>query len=96
MIEGLGERLQKQRQLLRLSQEDVAKTLNISASVVSNYESGSRTPSLHAIIALSNLYRCSTDYLLGIDKSSNSVIDVSMLTDEQQKLLKLLLATIEK
>ena len=96
MIEGLGQRLQEQRQLLRLSQEDVAKALNISASVVSIYECGSRTPGLHAIIALSNLYRCSTDYLLGIDKTSTSVVDVSMLTDEQQKLLKLLLATIEK
>lgn len=96
MIEGLGQRLQEQRRLHRLSQEDVAKALNISASVVSNYESGSRTPSLYAIIALSNLYNCSTDYLLGIDKTPGSFLDMSMLTDEQQMLLKLFLATIKK
>ena len=92
MINGLGIRLQKQRQLMKLSQKEVATTLNISPSIISNYESGERTPSIENIMALAGLYKCSVDYLLGIDKSnSNHLIDTSMLNDEQHKLLTLFL-----
>lgn len=96
MINGLGIRLQKQRQLMKLSQKEVATTLNISPSIISNYESGERTPSIENIMALAGLYKCSVDYLLGIDKSnSNHLIDTSMLNDEQHKLLTLFLESLK-
>jgi transcriptional regulator with XRE-family HTH domain len=97
MIYGLGERLQKQRQLKNLSQKQVAETINVSSSIVSNYETGERTPSLEILIALARLYQCSTDYLLGfkcMDKSSS--LDVSMLDDEQVLLLQHFLFKLKK
>ena len=97
MIYGLSERLHKQRLLRNLSQKEVAKIVNVSASIISNYENGERTPSLEMLVALANLYRCSTDFLLGLnnDESAN-IIDVSMLNDNQHMLLQHFLNSLEK
>lgn len=97
MIKDLGKRLQEQRILRNLSQKQVASSLNVSASVISNYESGERTPSVDKIIMLARLYHCSTDYLLGIDKTNTAkTIDVSMLNDKQYQLLQALLQTMQE
>ena len=70
MINGLGQRLQEQRILRNLSQKQVASSIGVSASVISNYESNERTPSTEILRSLAHLYHCSTDYLLGIDRKS--------------------------
>ncbi len=96
MINGLGEKLQEQRRLLKLSQKEVAEAINVSPSVVSNYESGERTPSVENLMALAGLYRCTTDYLLGLDKSNcSSFIDTTHLSDTQNKLLQRFLDSIQ-
>ena len=96
MVSGLGTRLQEQRQLLKLSQKEVAKAIGVSPSVVSNYESGERTPSVECLMALAGLYRCSTDYLFGIVKTyCSSYIDTTNLSPEQHKLLSAFLESIK-
>lgn len=88
MINGLGERLEQARINLRLSQKEVAAAIGASASVISNYESGERTPSVENLMALANLYKCSTDYLLGLEKTSTTPLDTSMLNEQQFRLLQ--------
>lgn len=94
MIKILTERLKEQRNLKHLSQKDVADAVGMSASIISNYENGERLPSLENLIILARFYKCSTDYLLGIEKSNSEVIDVSMLSAEQVQILKSFLATM--
>ncbi|MFR5452186.1 MAG: helix-turn-helix domain-containing protein [Roseburia hominis] len=56
---------------------------------MSNYESGERTPSVENLMALANLYHCSTDYLLGFQTNENdNTLDVSMLCGEQKHYYK--------
>ena len=88
MVNGLGERLQEQRMKLKLSQKEAANAIGVSPSIISNYESSERTPSVENLMALAGLYRCSVDYLLGITNSSRTSIDVSMLTEQQLLLLQ--------
>lgn len=96
MIYGLGERLQEQRILKNLSQKEVAFAVGVSASIISNYESGERTPSVEMLIALARLYHCSTDYLLGFEKiDKDKFLDVSMLDDGQRKLLQHFLLSLK-
>ena len=96
MIQGLGERLQKLRKERRLSQKELAKVLGVSAGIISNYESSERTPSLENLIALATFYRCSTDYLLGLDKTEDlSTIDASPLTKEQRILLQSFVSSLK-
>ena len=95
MVQGLSDRLIKERLNKNLSQKDVADFLNLSPSIISNYERGERTPSIEVLISLSNLYRCSVDYLLGIDKNKIDYIDTSMLNDKQKLLLQSFLDSLK-
>ena len=94
MINGLAERLQKQRMLLKLSQKEVAVAIGVSPSVISNYESGSREPSLEVLKAIAKFYHCSTDYLLGLEKADSVSIDSDRLNDEQKHLLQLFIDSL--
>lgn len=86
MIKGLPEKLKNLRIQYGLSQKQVAELADLSPSIVSGYESGERTPSTEKLLALSYLYHCSTDYLLGKDsKKPSSYVDVEGLSDEQIK-----------
>lgn len=96
MINGLGERLQKQRLLMNISQKEAAISIGVSPSIISNYESSERTPSVENLMSLANLYHCSTDYLLGLEKNSFVELDTSMLNDCQLQLLQKFLYEIKK
>lgn len=96
MVNGLGERLQKQRELLRISQKEVAAVLNVSPSIISNYENGERTPSVENLMALAHIYRCTTDYLLGLEKSNKINLDTSMLNNTQINALQQFLREMTK
>lgn len=94
MIKVLTKRLKEQRELKHLSQKDVANAVGMSASIISNYENGERLPSLENLIILARFYKCSTDYLLGIDKSAGNYIDTSMLNEKQIALLQEFLGSL--
>ena len=49
-----------------LKQKDLARILNCSQQVYSNYELGQRDVPTAVLIALSRLYNVSTDYILGL------------------------------
>ncbi len=96
MVQGLGDKLHKLRLEFNMSQKEVAGIINTSPSIISNYESGERTPSVENLMALANLFHCSTDYLLGFQTNENdNTLDVSMLSGEQKALLQKLLATMK-
>ena len=89
MIKGLPERLRQQREVNGLSQRIVAKRLDVSPSIISGYETGERTPSVENLLALSYLYRCSTDYLLGKETvQMETVVNVGDLSENQVRLLR--------
>ena len=76
--------------------DKVADIINVSPSIVSNYERSERVPSLEILVSLARLYQCSTDYLLGFQTAeSDNTLDVSMLSSEQKMLLQKLLSTMK-
>ena len=88
MINGLPERLKEMRINCGYSQRTAAKLLEVSPSIISGYETGERTPSVEVLLALSNLYRCSTDYLLGRSMSKpHSAAWAEDLTPKQLQTL---------
>lgn len=94
MIKGLPLRLRELRTSCGYSQRDVANKLHLSPSIVSGYETGERTPSTDVILALSYLYKCSTDYLLGKTKESGSFVNTEGLTQEQHSAIVNLIDSI--
>ena len=96
MIKDLSTKLKELRMSQNLSQADVAKKLGISTSIVSGYETSERTPSTENLLALSYLYKCSTDYLLGKANDRPSVVlDTDGLTPEQIQALQTLIKTMK-
>ncbi len=81
MVNGLAEKLRELRLKYKLSQRQVADRLNSSVSSISGYETGDKTPSVEQLLALSCLYNCSVDYLLGRQK------EIFVAVEEHKNLL---------
>ncbi len=64
----IGERFKSTRKSLGLTQKELSKKLNIPQPNISLYENGELAPSLNVLIALSQKYDVSVDYLLGLSK----------------------------
>lgn len=60
------QRIRDLRESRDLKQRDLAKILNCSQQVYSNYELGQRDIPTAVLIQLSEFYRVSVDYLLGL------------------------------
>ncbi|CCI63193.1 MULTISPECIES: helix-turn-helix domain-containing protein [Streptococcus] len=65
-MEKLGDRLRKQRQLNKLTQQELADRIGINRGAYSNWENGKREPSFSKLIELSKLLNTTPNYLLGI------------------------------
>jgi transcriptional regulator with XRE-family HTH domain len=61
---ALGEKIQAYRRLKGLSQEEVASALGVSRQALSKWECNTSTPDIDKIVALSNYFNVTTDYLL--------------------------------
>lgn len=62
-------RLKQLRQKHRLTQSELAEILGLKPTAISNYESNRNEPSFSKLIALSQYFDVSCDYLLGISDS---------------------------
>ena len=63
----LSQNLKKYRILKNLTQEDVAKFLNITPQSVSKWERGESYPDITFLPALANIFETSIDVLIGMD-----------------------------
>ena len=94
MIKDLPEKLRLLRSENKYTQKQLAELLDVSPSIVSGYETGERTPNL---IALAQLYDCSTDYLLGLHHEEPSItIDAQGLTIHQITVLQDLISVMKE
>ena len=95
MIKDLPMKLKELRIANNLSQKEVSQKLDVSTSIISGYETGERTPSLENLLALSYLYKCSTDYLLSKENTTPKVtLDTDGLNTQQIQALLTLIKTM--
>lgn len=62
-----GTKLKKLRQIQGLSQQKLALEIHYAQSVICDWENGKAEPSASAILAVSNYFNVSCDFLLGKD-----------------------------
>lgn len=77
--------LRKER---KISSYQLAKAVNISQPLLSNYELGKTNPPINAIIKLADYFGCSVDYLLG--HQTNNILQLELLTPAQREVFDLL------
>ena len=85
-VMNLSEKLLKLRKQSGLSQQELADQLNVSRQSVSKWELNESVPDISNILALSEIYHVSTDYLLGF-QVSNRTLDVSGLTRAEYTMI---------
>ena len=76
VIMTFGETLKRLRQRKNISQDELARKLNIKQYVISSWEIGRSEPNIEQIKFLSTYFNVPTDYLLGKD--------VIMVNDEKE------------
>ena len=77
-----------------MTQAQLAQKLGVTKSVISAYETGLRLPSYDILISIAQIFKVSTDYLLGVDHKQD--IDLSGLTEEEIVALKALIKAMKK
>ena len=92
MIVDLAMRLRQLRVDKHLRQEQVANLIGVTKGAVSAYENDIRQPSYDVLIRLANLYRVSTDYLLG--RQDMRTLDISGLTSAEAVAISDLVASM--
>ncbi len=60
----MGKRIRAKRRALKMSQEVMAKAVQISPSFYGNIERGIRIPSIDTLVAIANVLGVGTDFLL--------------------------------
>lgn len=82
---NLGKKLRALRTAKGMTQEQLAKRLGLTKSVISAYENAARYPSYDILVRIAAIFGVTTDYLLGVEH--REVIDVSGLTRQNVALL---------
>lgn len=81
----LSSKIKLLREKQELTQADLARKLGLTRSSINAWEMGLSVPSTNYIVELSKLFNVSSDYLLGLDKTST--LQVSGLTPKQVTVL---------
>lgn len=68
----IAQRLKLAREKQKLSQVDVYNTTGINNKTLSGYENEVSSPDLETLKILAQVYKCSSDYLLGITDDPNT------------------------
>ena len=84
----LGKRITALRKQAGLSQAELAKRVNVSASAIGMYEQGRREPSIEVLIALSKEFNVTADSL--INPSRQIPQDINGLSEMPEGVRKLL------
>ena len=61
----LASNLRLQRKKKMLTQKELGERIGVSRQIISDYETGKRTPNIFALKTLADIFEVSTDYLIG-------------------------------
>jgi transcriptional regulator with XRE-family HTH domain len=78
-MSSFGKRLRECREAKSLSQQDLAKLLDTSYTVIGKYERDEMKPSIDVANKLAKLVDTTVGYLLGESKNTNVLKDPAML-----------------
>ena len=75
LIDGLGDRIRRQREKRGIKQQDIAHALQVSPQAVSKWERGENAPDISLLGPLARLLGVSTDWLLHTGRLDRTRLD---------------------
>ena len=79
------ERIKELREKWGYSQSELARKLSVTRSSVNAWEMGISVPTTQYIVEMSQLFKVSSDYILGIN--NNLTLNLDKFSDEELKLI---------
>lgn len=89
--ENVGNKIRERRNFLKVTQENLANDINVSASFISDIENGRRKMSLETMIKMSIALKTSLDYFI-----LDNVKDVKLKNNIKYDELKNILGTVDE
>ena len=89
--ESLGNKIRERRNFLKVTQENLANDINVSASFISDIENDRRKMSLETMIKISIALKTSLDYFI-----LDNVKDVKLKNNTKFDELKNILGTVDE
>ena len=78
IAESIGSRIRERRESRGINQQDIASALQISPQAVSKWERGQNAPDIGLLPNLARILGVSTDWLLGYDPETDSLISATV------------------
>lgn len=60
-----GDILRQKREERRMTQTDLAERIGVTQQNINSYETGYKVPPLRVVVAAADVFRCSTDEMIG-------------------------------
>lgn len=93
-LKEIGIRIVERRKELKLTQEQVAESMNVSIQMISNIERGNKAIKIDNLLKLCDILKTSTDYILTGKRTDNDFDNltdkISRLTDSDYKMIEML------
>lgn len=89
--ENVGNKIRERRNFFKVTQENLANDINVSASFISDIENGRRKMSLETMIKISIALKTSLDYFI-----LDNVRDVKLKNNIKYDELKNILGTVDE
>ena len=90
----VADRVKKLRELCGMTQSELAREIGITRSSVNAWEMGISVPSTQYVVELADIFKVSTDYLLGV--TATVTVDVSGLSDDDIGLVQQIVAHLRE
>ena len=75
------------RKMNKLKLKDAAVMLGVSQPTLSSWESGRKSPTIDGLLKMSDLYKVSTDFLLGRTKTAESMISDKIVPNSNLRIM---------
>lgn len=92
----LGKKLKYLREKMMLTQEELAKQLQMSRGTYAHYEIGKRSPDLETLAKLASFFSVSTDYLLNVSDEKFNQNEASVSVPKTKRLIDAYNEMVEK
>jgi transcriptional regulator with XRE-family HTH domain len=83
---NLGERITQLRKQKGLSQQELARQIGVSRTIVGNYERNTNTPSIEVLSKIAKTFDVTIDFLIGEGNTANYSKDIIKRIEDIQNL----------
>jgi transcriptional regulator with XRE-family HTH domain len=91
---NIGDKIIQLRKQLNLSQNELAEKINVSRTIIGNYERNTNLPSIEILLKMAKTFNVTIDYLIGEGEFSSydkeiikRIEDIDKLDEETKKHL---------